>query len=201
MKTAGVAIIATAFCLWPVSAQDLARRIGQANLTVAGLTLGVSTDDDVERILGTVQITETPDHEGARRCYACIHGDGTILELESWIGTLIQFRIAYARPGTRSSCAKSALISSHLATGSGLKLGLPRKKVIAILGRPTRTDADRLTYEESFDRPLTPEERTRLREKGGPPWDVESVHVEGKIEIVLVKSKVVLIDVLHVETD
>ncbi|MBZ5515958.1 MAG: hypothetical protein LAN62_14150 [Acidobacteriia bacterium] len=179
----------------------MAREISATNFEIAGITLGLSTDQDAERVFGPAPAVDTPDHEGARRCYVSAKGDGTVLELESWVGTLIRFRLESALCESKPSCAQAALVSNKLTTGAGLKLGLLRKQIVEILGPPTAIHGSRLTYERSFDRPLTAEEEKRLKEKGGPPWDVKSVHVDDKIEIVLSNSKVVSIDVLHNETD
>ncbi len=195
------AILATTFFLSSASQDRRAKQISGKNFEIAGLTLGVSTDQDTERVLGRASATDTPDHEGARRCYLSASGDGTILEIESWFGSLIRFRIEHGRSGMSPPCAQSPLVSDTLATGAGLKLGLARNQIFALLGRPTSVHGSRLIYEESFDRPPTPEEERRLKEKGGPPWDVKSIHIEEKIDIVLSGSRVASLDVLHNETD
>jgi hypothetical protein len=181
--------------------EGTARQISTRNFEIAGVTLGVTTNHDLERTLGPAPAIDTTDHEGARRCYFSASGDGTVLEIESWVGTAIEFRLD-SRPDARESrCAKSLVVSRKLATGSGLKLGLLRKQVMAILGHPTAAKGAHLVYEQSFDRPLAPqEEKMRLKESG-PPWDVKSAHVMDRIEVAFSEAKVVSIHVLHNETD
>jgi hypothetical protein len=196
-----IATLAGAACLGSAGFCPSEKAISRSNFQVAGITLGVSTVRDAERVLGPAPAVETSDHEGARSCYVSTAGDGTVLELESWVGTIIQFRIERAGPEKLRSCAPSAVVSSKLTTEAGLRLGLPRKQVFAILGPPTEIHGPRLVYERSFDRSLTPAEKRRLKETGGPPWEVKSAHVEDKIEIGLVGSRVASIDVLHNVTD
>lgn len=198
--TALYAMAAVALCFGATSRERAAKQISSGNFDVAGIILGVSTDKDVERVLGPAPAVDTPDHEGARRCYLSAAGDGTLLEFESWVGTVIQFRLDSRSNVAEGTCVKSPLVSSKLATRTGLKLGLHRKQVLAILGQPTAVKGSRLEYEQSFDRPLTSREKVRLKESG-PPWDVKSVHVMDRIEVGLSEAKVVSICVLHNETD
>jgi hypothetical protein len=192
-------VAALLFLLSP-GRQGTSKQISRKNFKIAGITLGVTTDHDLERIWGPAPAMETADHEGARRCYLSTSGDGTVLEIESWVGTAIEFRLDSRPDGTENKCAKSGLVSRKLETGTGLKLGLPPEQVMAALGRPTAVKGSSLVYEESFDRPLTLREKLRLKESGRP-WEVKSTHVMNKIEIGLSAGKVVSIIVLHNETD
>ena len=107
---------------------------------------------------------------------------------------------AYPKIGPIEYFNSRPLRALKLATGTGLKLGLLRKQVIAILGQPTAVKGSSLEYEDSFDRPLTPREKLRLKQSG-LPWDVKSVHVMDRIEIGLSEGRVASICVLHNETD
>ena len=180
--------------------EGMAKQISTKNFEIAGITAGVTTDHDVERILGRSPAMDTPDHEGARRCYLSASRDGTVLEIESWVGTVIEFRLESRPDATEDRCVKSPSVSRRLATGAGLKLGLVRKQVIAILGQPNADKRSRLVFEQSFDRPLTPREKARLKQ-GAPPWDVKSAHVMDRIEVGFSGGKVVSIFVLHNATD
>jgi len=168
---------------------------------IAGIKLGISTDRDVERIFGRSPAANTPDHEGDRRCYVGADPNQTAIEFESWFGTIIRFRILKNRKLILSSCAKSALMANHIATNSGLKLGLEKEEVLAILGAPTKVEGSRLFYERSFERSLTSEERKRMDEVGGPPWKVKSINVIEHIKIFFVDTHVDSIDVTYNETD
>jgi hypothetical protein len=195
-----IAVVAMALFLRLTGDEGMAQEINTKNFEIAGITLGVSTGQDVEQILGPAPRVDTPDHEGVRSCYLSAAGDGAVLEIESWVGSVIQFRLDSRPNATEVNCAKSPLVSRKLATGTGLKLGLLRKQVIAILGQPTAVKGARLEYEESFDRPLTTQEKLRLKQSG-PPWDVNSIHVMNRIYLTLSEGKVVSISVLHNETD
>jgi hypothetical protein len=178
----------------------MASEISAKNFEIAGITLGATANQDLERILGPAPAMDTPDHEGARSCYLSASGDGAVLEVETWVGTVIEFRLDSRPDATGNRCAKSSLVSKKLATGTGLKLGLLRKQVVAILGGPTAINGSRLVYEQSFDRPLTSQEKLRLKQSG-PPWDVNSVCVVDRIEVGFSEGEVVSIHVLHNMTD
>jgi hypothetical protein len=45
----------------------MANEISTKNFEIAGITLGATTNQDLERILGPAPAMDTPDHEGARQ--------------------------------------------------------------------------------------------------------------------------------------
>ena len=62
-------------------------------------------------------------------------------------------------------CVKSSLITKRVATASGLKLGLTRRQVEAILGPPDHVDNDRLFYSREIQKKTSPAEFDRTRKE------------------------------------
>lgn len=128
------------------------------NFDVLGIRLGDSSVADVERILGSATFTQGRNVEEATRCYASLGRDGTVLEINSWLENVVEFRFYRGSPQSVKHCGKSGLVSPELATASGLRLGMGRNEVIALLGTASRNQANRITYECSYYRSPTPEE-------------------------------------------
>ena len=188
-------------CISSLGGDGASRRRGitPEDETILSITLGKSTAEDVTRTLGVAPARETSlDHEISTSCY--LGKDGTVLEFSYWVGEPIEFRLAIAPDEGSARCADSALVSRELATASGLKLGLSKQQVIRKMGSPSRKSAGRYVYAVTIERPPTAEETSRFKTKGGPPWEVETIQITQKIEIVFRKTKVVSIRVVHSET-
>jgi hypothetical protein len=160
----------------------------------------VSTQEDIKKVLGPALEKElAPQSEIVQVCYRSRRPDQTVLEFNAWLEP-IRFRLFRADAG-HDTCRQSDLISKKLTTGGGLRLGMSRGEVEAVLGPPTSRQGKRLIYEASYDRPMTNQEKRRMEKQGGPPWEVKAVHVDDKIDVEFGRSGVVSIDVLHNETD
>ncbi|HET9176984.1 MAG TPA: hypothetical protein VFQ24_01340 [Terriglobia bacterium] len=160
---------------------------------------GVKLNGNVP-LRGIADSTRRESAPPARRCYLSAAGDGTVFEIESWVGTAIDFRIDSRRDATENRCAKSLMVSREFATGAGLELGLLRRQVMAILGPSTVVKGQRLELGQSIDRPLTLRGKLHL-EESGPPWGAKPAHIMDRVEVGLSKSEVVSIDVLHNAAD
>jgi len=143
-------------------------------------------------------VRESRDHETWTSCY--VGKDRTVLEVSYWIVEPIEFSLFYAPDEGDLRCADSPLVSQELATASGLKLGLTKKEVIRIMGSPSKKAAQHFVYEITTERPPTPEEINEFRTKGGPPWDVKTIQIYQKVEIVFRTSKVISIAVTRTVT-
>jgi hypothetical protein len=108
------------------------------NFEVLGVRLSDSTVTDVERILGPAPSKQGPNAETSTTCYTSMGSDRTILEFEYWFERVVEFRLFIGAPQSASRCTKSKLVSADLATSSGLRLGMSRDKVIALLGSPSK---------------------------------------------------------------
>jgi len=196
MATAGpIALIAV---IVGVGAQQGIRRFDSGSFCILDLTLGKSEVADLTRTLGTplgVQATETA--EGTIRCYASTRADKTVLEFEDWFGTLVEFRFYSSTAGTARRCARTNLVSA-VSTGNGLKLGMDRNEVLALLGRPTRIHGQSYVYESAYNRPLTAEEERLAKSSYHTP--PQAMEVYEKIELKFNGSRVTLVDVVRNET-
>ncbi len=171
------------------------QKLDPKNFEVLGIRLGSSEVADVERILGTAPVKQARHIEEASRCYASPENGGTILEFDNWLTGVVEFRFYQGSTQSISRCAQSRLVSSSLSTASGLKLGMGRSEVVALLGPPTKMQEDRLTYESSYDRPPTPEEVTRFIDGFSTPPALISVYE--KIDLRFRRSKLVRVDVVR----
>jgi hypothetical protein len=91
-------------------------------------------------------------------------------------------------------------LGEGLQTSGGLKLGLTQKELIALLGPPSKSKGNRLTFEWLSKRPMTKTEidqetKTFKAPVTNPYWDVQDI-----IEVVLSKSSVVEFEVHHTVT-
>jgi hypothetical protein len=172
-----------------------AEKFAPQNFEVLGITLGTSELTDLGRILGPGTSRETPDHEGLVTCYCSPGDDRTVLEFDSWVGTIVEFRFFQGSPQKVSQCAESRLVSKSLATRSGLKLGMGRSEVTTLLGAPTKTQEDHFIYESSYDRLATPEEVKQSNDAFAPLPALISVYE--KIDLRFGSGKVVRVEVLR----
>jgi hypothetical protein len=170
-------------------------KLAPKNFEVLGITLGTSEFTDLQHILGPGTSREAPEHEGLVTCYCSPGNDRTVLEFETWIGAIVEFRFFHGSPQKVSRCAKSRLVSKSLATASGVRLGMSRSEVIALVGTPTTMQEDHFIYEFSYDRPPTTEEVKHSRDAFAPPPVL--INVYGDIDFRFRSRKVVRVEVLR----
>ncbi len=73
-------------------------------------------------------------------------------------------------------CVKSKSISFESSTTSGLRLGLTRAEVEAILGRPDAATANELVYSREFQKRSSPQQFATLRKDYPQPLSDEEAH-------------------------
>lgn len=173
------------------------KMLNPKNFEVLGVSLSESTVADVVRILGTAPSKQGPNAEISISCYTSQGSDMTVLEFEYWFETMVEFRLFLGTPQSASDCSKSKLVSANLATGSGLRLGMSKDEVIALLGSPSIKKSNRLTYDFSYDRPPTSEEIKLFKHQNATP--PVSINVYGRIALQFRDGKLVSIDVLRGE--
>jgi hypothetical protein len=172
------------------------QKIDPKNFGILDISLSSSSIDDVKRILGPAPERSSTDGQNTVMCYASQGNDKTILEVEIWTGP-IEFRLFLGSPQQRKRCASSSKISYSLSTASGLKLGMSQRRVILILGRPSKRHGNHFVYESPHLRPLTPEEQKRAKETYPAPKTVE---VYEKLDVEFRRSAVVRIDAVRSES-
>lgn len=181
-----------------VASQQGIRRFDSGSFRILDLTLGKSEVADLVRILGPSPEVQARDPEESFRCYAAAGSDKTVLEIGDWFDTLVEFRLLSGTAATIRRCARTSRVSLSLSTGSGLKLGIDRNEVLALLGRPTKTQGQTYIYESAYDRPLTAEERRRAQSSYHSPPD--AVEVYERIELKFTGPRVTLVDIVRNET-
>jgi hypothetical protein len=180
-----------------------------SHLSLLGFRLEKSTVADVQDKLGTAKIGH------------CSHG----VEPISYIGYVSQspdktkilfesnrfdppfelsgFRVVAGNRST-SPCQieyrTNATFGSDVRTGGGLKLGLTKAELLALLGSPSKVSGNRLTFESWSKRPMTKAEidqetQTFKSRVTSPDWDVHDL-----IKVVLNDTKVVDFEVQRTVT-
>lgn len=180
--------------------------IPDADLRIAGVTLGKDTFEDVQLKLGASKIFRASSAESAASviCYVSArHDDHTKLMFESgsaggW-STVTGFQITskgkfkvdveWLNP---DNCAKSSLISAQIHTPGGLRLGITRSQLRHILGKPSKVEKDEYIDEYIYDS-LT---NKKVKQSG----KMIGVLVEKAVEALFVKEKLVRIRVVFTET-
>jgi len=181
--------------------QDKPRTIGgklsSQNFEIVGIALASSEVEDLERVLGrrTFPDTPSPDREGVQSCYCSPGNDRTVLQFDTWIGTVVEFHFFQGSRRLVSRCTKSRRISRSLATASGVRLGMSRREAIALLGKPANSGEDLLEYELDYNRSPTPEELKQSRDAFVEPPAL--INIYGYIKLSFRNKRVVRVDALR----
>jgi hypothetical protein len=192
-----------------VNGQDASNSNLSLHLSLLGFTLERNTLADVQHKLGAAKEGACSEEAEASKtiCYASSGTDGIGVFFESgssgaWT-KLDGFRVVSG--GTRIVChlqcrRPATAFGKNIQTGGGLKLGLNREEVIALLGPPAKLNGDQLTFESWSKRPMTKSEVEKAVETfkesvKSPYWDVHDV-----VEVTLSDSKVAEFAVHHTVT-
>jgi hypothetical protein len=144
------------------------KKIYDANFEIAGVALGDNQFKELAKKFGKADEITRGDAASGRNqvCYESLEGSPTVrLIFEFGEGEAANF---YLFEGGKSwngskSCLKSKLITKNLETRSGLRLGLNRPKVEAILGPPDAVRGDRIIYSRITRRRTTQKEFEEMR--------------------------------------
>jgi hypothetical protein len=167
--------------------------------TVLGIRARKSAMDEAERVLGpSPRSTEGDGGEWkAWRCWKASNGDGTILYVgRSDVSGYVR---VYGRemdfPG-RAACPASPLVHRGISTGTGLRLGLSRAEVTAVLGNQA-VAGDRVVWAScQASRPPTEVEKVARKVPGG----IEQLDIGAVINAVVVGDKVAGFEIIWTET-
>lgn len=151
------------------------------NFKILGLSLETLDFDKVAAKLGKASVVERGDASYSRSqvCYVSGAGPDRInLIFESGEGLSSTVYIFRGGPDWKGSnlCVKSNRVSSGLTTGTGLRLGLSRAQVEAILGKPDSVESNRVAYCREFQREATKEEFERSRREYPAPLSDKLAH-------------------------
>jgi hypothetical protein len=104
-----------------------------------------------------------------------------------------------ARPCYRQ-CPRASQVTSDVQTKGGLKLGLNRGQLIALLGPPKQTSGNKLTFQWQSRQPMTKEQNEHESKTFKSPVTDAYYDVQDTICVILADSKVVEFEVHHIVT-
>lgn len=152
----------------PLASKAQPVRTPNASLEILGISLlDQHLSATIAKRLGPVVEVERGDAATGRHQY-CYSSSGLgsnvhlIFEFGEVESALYLFSGAPDWKGSRY-CKLSKLLSDRVGTPSGLRLGITRAGVEAILGRPTLVKNDRIVYVRSLSVKSTPQELRRAR--------------------------------------
>jgi hypothetical protein len=172
---------------WSISGNDPRRpkvksgkdELPKSNFTVAGVALGDGGFEAITAKLGSATVVERGDGASGRSqiCYASAKDSSVFLAFEFGEDESLFYLFRGAHPWSgRKYCAPSKLVSNELSTASGLKLGLTRKEVEAILGQPDASTENELVYSRGFEKRSTPKEFETFRKEYPDQLSDEEAH-------------------------
>lgn len=190
------------------------RRVAQSrrvpiakHLEILGFTLGKSMLADVEAKLGKSAVGRcSPEQEASDEvCYLADNGRIRVVFESGFSGgwkVLDGYKVIVSnleRPCYRE-CPSASNVTGEVQTEGGLKLGLTREELIALLGTPKVNQRNKLTFQWDSRKPMTKEEEAAESKTFNTSitdayWDVQDT-----IEVTLAESKVVEFQVTHVVT-
>lgn len=174
--------------------------IDDANFQIAGVAISDKQFGQAATKLGKAKEVERGDASTGRHqvCYQSAAGFEKvhlIFEFGEVEGTFYLFAGGQDWKGSEL-CVKSRTVSTSLGTSSGVKLGLGRPDVEAILGPPDVVKNDRIFYSREVRRRTTPEEFEEMRKDYPAKLTDEEAHkkfdfydVDEYIEAWFVNSK------------
>jgi hypothetical protein len=139
-----------------------------SNFSLAGITLGQGGVQAIAAKLGRAPEIERGDASTGRSqlCYASAANSAVhvVFEFGEDESAFYLFSSGARWKGSKS-CVQSKRVSTRLSTASGLRLGLTRSEVEAVLGHPDATTADEFVYSRAFDKKSTPNEFETFRKE------------------------------------
>ena len=183
--------------------------IDPANFEIAGIELGgIEVGEDqfayLAKKFGNAEEIERGDAASGRDqvCYQSATGDThLIFEFGEVEGIFYLFKGGEDWEGSEV-CAKSALVTENLSTRSGLRLGLGRSQVEAILGPADAVMGESMFYKREVRRRTTQKEFDQMRKDYASKLSDQEAHRQfdfvdegSDIEIHIQNSKVVYIAV------
>ncbi len=194
-RAAVVVASVLASVIFVASAPHRVRTIDLSNFQILGITLGDSSIEDIKRKIGPASEMPAKDPENSVMCYVSPGNHPTTLEFENWTEP-IEFRLFQTSEQRATQCTVSRKVSKSLSTGSGLRLGMDRRRVVQILGRPYRIKGTHFVYESTYTRSLKPEEQKRATKVTPLPKTME---VYERIDLQFDGSSVIRIDAVRSE--
>ena len=139
------------------TAQPTDKALDESNFGILGLIIGDCAPRDVYSKFGPgIAFKDAAQADVSQVCYISDRDETLILfSTKSSKCTGFKMMSQKKRFYKWHFCEKSSLVSKHLTTGSGIKLGMSRNQLKAILGPPERESNSLLNYVFDRDRKTT----------------------------------------------
>jgi hypothetical protein len=179
-----------------------------ANLKIMGFELGKSTLADVEAKLGKSPVKKcSHDEETSKEvCYVSARDDQTRVVFEAGFSGGWKRLDGYKVMGGGSvercyrECPRSTEVTSEAQAESGLKLGLGREQLIALLGAPMHVQGNNLNFQQQSRQTMTRKQAEAAGRTFKSPAIDSYYDVQDSVDVTLAGSKVVEFEVRHVVT-
>lgn len=166
-------------------------KLSNVHLTILGFTIGQHTLEDIQKVLGKAKFLTRREQAPKRICY--VSGEkqnDTIVIFEAGpIGgwemltaiTIASGKVSFKE---RSSCTVASQVSTNVSTEGGLKLGLDRAGLEAILGNPSRAHGSTLHYEFRAREKMTEKQIQKLAKLWPKVGDDPYMDVSSDVEAI-----------------
>lgn len=206
ITTAGLVLL-MALGTGRASAQSRPAPNVERHLEILGFTLGKNTLAEVESKLGKSAVRKCSREEEASKevCYLAGEGQTRVVFEAGFSGgwkELDGYKViagSLQRPCYRQ-CPRAAQVTGEVQTEGGLKLGLTREQLIALLGPPKQTRENKLSFQWQSRQAMTKEQQEAESKTFKSPVNDAYYDVQDTIEVTLADSKVVEFTVHHIVT-
>lgn len=214
LKTGLVLPILCVFCTQP---DGVPRSKGQSavqsrpaprvagHLKILGFTLGKSTLADVQAKLGKSSARRcSPKEEASKElCYQVDNGQTTLVFEAGFSGgwkVLDGYKViaGSSRLSCYRQCPKASQVTNDVETEGGLKLGLTREELLALIGHPEEIRGNKLTFEWQSRQAMTNDQKEAASKTFDSSITDPYFDVQDTIEVTLMDSKVIEFAVNHV---
>jgi hypothetical protein len=175
------------------------KALADKNFTILGLAVGTQFEEIAAK-LGKAQSVERGDASTGRYqvCYVSANSTERVHLIFEFGEDESLFYLFASGPDWNGSnlCRKSKQISTIIGTSSGLRLGLARPQIEAILGKSDFTTGEKLIWYRQVERKTSAEKFARMRKEYPEQLSDKSAHEkfdsypeESNFEIRLVNSR------------
>jgi len=146
------------------------------NFRIADVSLGEPLET-IEKRFGMAHEIQRGDASTGRSqiCYVSPSGDIHLIFEEGEVDFLAYLFRGGPQWSGSDSCVVSTSLTSRLATASGLRLGMSKKQVTEILGKPNARSNDKLIYDFKFQKRTAAEQLAQMRQSS-PRMSEEEFH-------------------------
>jgi hypothetical protein len=202
------AVVSAWITFGQVDSQNSSKPTVTSHLRMMGFLLGKNTLADVQAKLGKSAAIKCSHQEEASKevCYVSAAKDQTKVVFEAGFSggwkELDGYKVIAGGLERRCyrQCPRTAQVTSDLQTEGGLKLGLTREHLIALLGTPKEDRGNALSFQWQSRQAMTKQQIQAESKTFKSPVTDAYYDVQDTIEVTLANSKVVEFDVHHIVT-